>query len=350
MKQVLVRCTNWIGDAVMSLAALRELRRLQPQARLTLLAREWVAPIFEGQGVADRVVTLPNRSLGVRGVFRVGRRLRGFDTAVLFQNAFEAALLALAARIPNRLGYNTDGRRLLLTRGVRPRIKDLGRHQTFYYLDLLFRTGVSPIDYLQDPSFRPDIGLTPSPAQLEAADSLLSEAGADPGKPLVGLNPGAAFGSAKRWFPERYAEVADRLIEETGAEVVLLGSDSETPIAVRVRESMKRTPRFLVGRTSLSTLIGVLARCRLFLGNDSGPMHLSAALGVPLVAVFGSTDEVATGPFSPNAVVIHKHVECSPCLLRECPIDLRCFDRIHSGEVFRAAHRLFTQNPAQGRP
>ena len=334
----------------MSLAALRELRRLQPQARLTLLAREWVAPIFEGQGLADHVVTLRNRSLGVRGVFRVGRRLRGFDTAVLFQNAFEAALLALTARIPNRIGYTTDGRGLLLTRGARARIKDLGRHQTFYYLDLLYQTGVSPIDYLQDPCFRPDIRLTPSPAQLEAADSLLGESGADRGKPLVGLNPGAAFGSAKRWFPERYAEVADRLIEEMGAEVVLLGSSAEAPIAFRVRESMKRTPRFLVGRTSLSALIGVLARCRLFLGNDSGPMHLSAALGVPLVAVFGSTDEVATGPFSPNAVVIHKHVECSPCLLRECPIDLRCFDRIHSEEVYRAARRLLSENRAPRRP
>ncbi|MDE2925019.1 MAG: lipopolysaccharide heptosyltransferase II [Acidobacteriota bacterium] len=350
MKQVLVRCTNWIGDAVMSLAALRELRRLQPQARLTLLAREWVAPIFEGQGVADQVVTLENRSLGVRGVFRVGRRLRGFDTAVLFQNAFEAALLALTARIPNRIGYTTDGRRLLLTQGVRPRIKDLGRHQTYYYLDLLFQAGVSSIDYLEDSSFRPDIHLTPSRAQLESADSLLGEAGVESGRPLVGLNPGAAFGSAKRWFPERYAEVADRLIEEAGAEVVLLGSSSETPIAVRVREQMKQTPRFLVGRTSLSALIGVLARCRLFLGNDSGPMHLSAALGVPLVAVFGSTDEVATGPLSPQATVIHKHVECSPCLLRECPIDLRCFDRIHSGEVYRAARRLLTRNQAPGRP
>lgn len=350
MKQVLVRCTNWIGDAVMSLAALRELRRLQPQARVTLLAREWVAPIFEGQGVADHLVTLQNRSLGVRGVFREGRRLRGFDTAVLFQNAFEAALLALTARIPNRIGYTTDGRRLLLTQGVRPRIKDLGRHQTFYYLDLLFQTGISTIDYLQAPSFRPDIRLNPSQAQLEAADSLLDEVGTDRGKPLVGLNPGAAFGSAKRWFPERYAEVADRLIEEMGAEVVLLGSSPETAIAARVRECMKMTPRFLVGGTSLSTLIGVLARCRLFLGNDSGPMHLSAALGVPLVAVFGSTDEVATGPFSPNAVVIHKHVECSPCLLRECPIDLRCFDRIHAGEVYRAAQRQLLENQVQRHP
>lgn len=334
----------------MSLAALRELRRLQPRARLTLLAREWVAPIFEGQGVADRVVTLPNRSLGVRGVFRVRRQLERFDTAILFQNAFEAALLALTAGIPNRIGYTTDGRRLLLTRGVRPRIKDLERHQIYYYLDLLFQTGVSPIDYLQDASFRPDIHLTPSREQLDSADSLLGLAGADRGKPLVGLNPGAAFGSAKRWFPERYAEVADRLIEEMGAEIVLLGSSSEEPIAYKVRESMKRTPRFLVGRTSLSDLIGILARCRLFLGNDSGPMHLSAALGVPLVAVFGSTDEVATGPFSENAAVLHKHVECSPCLLRECPIDLRCFDRIHSGEVYRAAGRLLAENQGPGRP
>ena len=340
MQQVLIRCTNWIGDAVMSLAALRELRRLESKAHLTLVAREWVAPIFAGQGIADHLVTLENRSLGLSRLFRKGRQLRGFDTAVLLQNAFGAALLALIAGIPNRIGYTTDNRRFLLTRGVKPRTNHLGCHQIFYYLDLLFQAGISPVDYLNTPSFQPDISLTPSRECLEAADSLLHDMGADRSKPLVAVNPGATFGSAKRWFPQRYGEVSDRLISEIGAEILLIGSTSERSIAEEIQAGMRHSPCSLVGLTQLSTLIGVLARCQLFVGNDSGPMHLAAALGIPQVAIFGSTDEVATGPFNQKAVVIHKHVECSPCLLRECPIDLRCFNRIHPDEVYETARQV----------
>ncbi len=338
-RRTLVRGTNWIGDTIMSLAAFRELRRLFPQDRITLLARRWVAGLFEQQGLVDDV--MHPEDLG--GWIGVRRRLKGFDRAILFQNAFRAGLQAFLGGVPERIGYATDGRRLLLTRRAVPRIRQLDRHQAYYYLDLLHQTGLSEIDYLDNPEFQPDIRLHPPDVWIEEARRLLNSEGIQQGSLLAVLNPGAAFGSAKRWFPDRYAELADRLIDECGAQVAVVGSNSERAIAEQVRGSMRRGDRLhlLSGKTSLAALAGVIACCDCFVSNDSGPMHLAAALGIPQVAIFGSTDEVATGPFSPKARVLHKHVECSPCLLRECPIDQRCFDRISVEEVFEAVCKVF---------
>lgn len=337
-RRTLVRGTNWIGDTVMSLAALRELRRLFPEDRITVLARRWVAGLLEGQGLADQV--LHPEDLG--GWAGVRRSLKGFDRAILFQNAFRAGLQAFLAAIPERIGYATDGRRFLLTQRAVPRIRQLHRHQVFYYLDLLHQGGLSSLDYLNDSAFQPDIRLNPPTGWTEQARKLLESAGVQSQAPLVVLNPGAAFGPAKRWFPRRYAALADRLIGERGAEVAVVGSEAERPIAEQVRDSMRRPDRLhiLSGGTSLAALAGVIAACDCFVSNDSGPMHLAAALDVPQVALFGSTDEVATGPWSEKAQVLHKHVECSPCLLRECPIDLRCFSRISADEVFEAACKV----------
>ena len=337
-RRTLVRGTNWIGDTIMSLAAFRELRRLFPDDRITLLARPWVAGLFEEQGLVDEVVH--PEDLG--GWIGLRRRLKGFDRAILFQNAFRAGLQALIAGIPERIGYASDGRRLLLTRPATPRIRQLKRHQVFYYLDLLHQSGLAPLDYLNQAAFQPDIRLHPPSAWIEQAGRLLSEAGLEQGRPFVVLNPGAAFGPAKRWFPERYAALADRLMGECGAEVAVVGSTAERPIAEQIRGSMQLGSRLriLSGKTSLASLAGVIASCDCFVTNDSGPMHLAAALEIPQLAIFGSTDEVATGPFSEKARILHKHVECSPCLLRECPIDLRCFSRISADEVFEAACKV----------
>lgn len=336
-EKILVRSTNWIGDAVMSVAALRELRRLYPDAHLTLLARSWVAGVFEGQKLVDEVQVLKDGTSSLRRVLHASRELSGFDRAILFQNAFEAALLVFLAGIPRRIGYGTQGRSFLLTHPARPRIERLNRHQVYYYLDLLFQTGLSPSDYLNAPGFHPEIRLSPQPRALHRARELLHEVGVAPVSPLVGLNPGASYGPAKHWATDRYAALADRLIETRRAEVLVVGHAREEPIAREIASHMRRQPRILTGRTDLSTLMAVLSLCRLLITNDSGPMHLAAALDVPQVALFGSTDERATGPYSQSARVIHKHVECSPCLLRECPIDLRCFNRITVDEVYEAA-------------
>jgi heptosyltransferase-2 len=339
-RSILVRGTNWIGDSVLSLAALRELRRLFPDDHLAILVKEWVAGVFEDPELVDEVIVLDNNQRCLRSIR--SNQLWRFDQAILFQNAFEAALLTFLSRIPERVGYSTDWRGLLLTRSARPRIKPLGRHQVYYYLDLLYQTKVSPVDYLASSEFQPNIRLKASERGLERRREVLHRRGVKPDAPLIGLNPGAYFGSAKRWLTDRYASLADRFVSELGAEVLIFGSRNEQGIAEEIESYMSHQPRILAGQTDLSTLIALVSSCALFVTNDSGPMHLAAALDIPQIAIFGSTDEVATGPFSSKAKVIHKHVDCSPCLLRECPTDLRCFNRIEVDEVFQTAKEMLS--------
>ncbi|HSR68362.1 MAG TPA: lipopolysaccharide heptosyltransferase II [Acidobacteriota bacterium] len=331
---ILISGTNWIGDAVMSVAAIRELRRLFPDQALTLLAKRWVSGLFEGQGLVDAVVH-PEDYPGTR----LPGRLRGFSHAVLFRNSFKAALQVWTARIPRRIGYARDFRSWMLTCAARPRIRSLGRHQTYYYLDLLFQCGLSERNYLEEDDFQPDVRLEARPEWVEQARALLRQEGIDEGERLAVIHAGAAYGAAKRWFPERYGQLAGRLIREEDARVVLVGSQSERPLAEQVQAASPEPLCLLNGRTSLGQLMGLISLSACFISNDSGPMHLAAALGVPQVALFGSTDLDATGPFSPQARAIYKKVECSPCLLRECPIDLRCFAGISVDEVLQAARR-----------
>ncbi|MGH9338320.1 MAG: lipopolysaccharide heptosyltransferase II [Acidobacteriota bacterium] len=340
--RILVRATNWIGDCVMSLPALREIRQLFPDHRLTLLARPWVAGLYKGQCLVDEILLLEEGQSSFRRVREMRHKLRVFEGAVLFQNAFEAALMVYLARIPERIGYSTEGRGLFLTRHAHPRIKDSHRHQVFYYLDLLYQTRLSPVDYLNCRTFRPDIRLNPTEEGLAQAKTLLEQNNVDSSRPLVGLNPGAYYGPTKRWFTDRYASLADRLVRDQDANVIIIGHSGELKIAEEIQANMRFSPAILSGQTDLSTLIALISLCRLFISNDSGPMHLAAALSVPQIALFGSTDDRATGPFDPRSVVIHKHVECSPCLLRECPIDLRCFSRIEVEEVYETACRLLS--------
>ncbi len=340
--KVFIRSTNWIGDAVMSVAALRELRCLYPKDHLVLAARPWVAGLFEDQGLVDEIVSVDTTSSRVTNFRHAVSVARGSDQAVLLQNAFGAALVALAARIPDRAGYRTDGRTWLLTRSATPRIKRLGRHQIYYYLDLLYQTGLSPTDYLSDSDYKPDIHLVAGVQFLASAEQLLAENGIVRNRPVVGINPGAFFGSAKRWFADRYAAVADLLIQRLDAQILIFGSREEKRLADEIRDSMHYRPVILAGATDLSSLMALISLCDLFITNDSGPMHLAAALGTPQIALFGSTDEIATGPYSAKAQVVHKHVECSPCLLRECPLDLRCFERIKVDEVYELARTTLT--------
>jgi heptosyltransferase-2 len=335
-ERILIRGTNWIGDTVMSLAALREIRRIFPGAHLSILAKDWAAGVLSGQELVDEIIAFDRNRSSLRQL----RRARKYDLAILFQNAFEAALLTFLARIPERAGYDLQLRGLLLTRRAQPRIKLLNRHQIYYYLDLLYQTGISSVNYLETKEFSPDISLKPTGEGLEKARILINDARIAPDSPIVGLNPGAYFGPAKRWFTDRYAALADRLIEDSGSEVIILGSPGEQKIAEEIQGFMNRRPHILTGKTDLETLVALISLCRLFVTNDSGPMHLGAALEVPLLAIFGSTDEIATGPCSTRAKVIHKHVECSPCLRRDCPIDLRCFSRISVDEVYKTAAEL----------
>jgi heptosyltransferase-2 len=339
-KRILIRGTNWIGDTVMSLAAFRELRSLYPEAHLAAYVKEWVAGVLREQGLVDEIITFGNRDSG----FGDSKRLRSFDTAVLFQNAFRAALQARMAGIPERIGYNTDGRSILLTRKAVPRIKALNRHQIYYYLDLLYQTGLSGTDYLNEPGFHPDISIRPTTYGLRKAGELLMQEGIrDDNTPLIGINPGAYFGPAKRWLTERYGKLADMLTSRYNAAILVFGSADELPIAQEMAAEMKARPLILTGKTDLETYIALISLSRVFITNDSGPMHIAASLDVPQVAIFGSTDDSATGPRSPRAQVIHKHVECSPCLLRECPLDMRCFTSIEVEEVMEAVRESLAE-------
>jgi heptosyltransferase II len=351
VRRLLVRGTNWVGDSVISLPALKQVRQLFSRAHISLLVLPWVSGIYEEVGYIDEVMIYDREGThrGARGRWNLARSLRSaqFDVAILFQNAFEAAFLTWLAGVPIRAGYSRDGRGWLLTHPVTIYPQTLKVHQSYYYLDLIdqlaqrnrvvmsvlpsvSRTG-SPAGPL------PDISLHVGSSRRQAARTRLQECGVDFSKKLVGVNPGAFFGSAKRWPSERYGNLLDRLIERQGANIVVFGSHNETAIAERIRAAMRHEAVLLTGKTQLSELIAMIACCDLFVTNDSGPMHLAAALRVPTLAIFGPTDEIATGPLSPTAVVLNKKVECSPCLLRECPIDHRCMTRITVDEVYERA-------------
>ncbi len=334
--KILVRATNWVGDGVMSLPALEALRARFPAAEIVLVAKPWVSEIYFYHPAVNRLIVYDpkTRHRGLSGFRKIVEEIRAetFDAAILFQNAFQAGLLAWAARIPVRIGYATDGRASLLTDAVvLPPPAQYG-HQAGYYLQLLFRAGL-----IENPQPPERYRLQIQPAEKTWAGKRLKSLGLSGPRFLVGLNPGAAFGPAKQWRIERYADLADRLIGALHADVLIFGSSAERPLAERIAHAMRHTPVVLAGQTSLRELMAMLAQCRLVITNDSGPMHLAAALGLPVVAIFGSTDERATGPLNARARVVKHAVDCNPCGLRECPIDFRCMEGVSVEAVHRAA-------------
>ena len=339
--KILVRATNWIGDAVMSLPALAAIRASFPKTEIAVLARPWVADIYAGQTAIDRVIPYRaargSRDLGAKWDLAKQLRREAFDCAILLQNAFEAALLVKLAGIPKRIGYDRDGRGWLLTDPIAvPKPGEIPRHQSFYYLELLRRAGI--LDSLpQSQAIRLD-GIEQATAR---GASRFGELGAR--MPVIGVSPGAAYGGAKRWMADGFAEAASRVALQESASVALFGSESERPLCDAIAESIRArgvAAINLAGRTTLRDFIDMAAACRLFLTNDSGAMHIASALGVRTVAVFGATDDIATGPTGPLARVVRQDVDCSPCLLRECPIDHRCMTRVTPDRVAAVAMDL----------
>ena len=332
--RILVRATNWVGDAVMSLPALRALRERFPRARISILAKPWVADLYGREPFCDQLIPYEARDIRVK--WQAARELGrcNFDCAILLQNAFEAAAVAWAARIPVRIGYARDGRSPLLTHAIAvPRPGEIPRHERFYYLELLRRAGI--IDAMPENDL---IRLDGAAAAREAGVRRLREFGL--GEVVIGVSPGAAFGSAKRWLPERFAESAERLACEIGASIAVFGSKGERELCATVTAALRAPSRNFAGETSLGEFIEMAAACRVYLTNDSGAMHIASALGVPTVAIFGATDDIGTGPTGPLARVVREPVECSPCLKRECPIDHRCMTRVPAARVAETALAL----------
>lgn len=344
LHRILIRGTNWIGDAVMSIPAMRELRRIFPHAHITLLVRPWVSGVYGNVDFVDEILLFDKTGgqRGPAGLLRMSAELRrrNFDAAFLFQNAFEAALLATLARIPIRIGYRRDGRGLLLTHGLRidPAVREA--HQAYYYLGIVSGLGLAPDRLRQPDASSLDVRVGTRPEGKQKARETLARHGIAPGTPLIGVNPGAAYGPAKRWLAERYARAADLLAARHRARTLVFGSAGEGKIAGEVAGAMASSPVVLAGLTTLEELMALLCECAVLITNDSGPMHLAAALGVPQVAIFGSTSEKATGPLSPRARVVREPVECSPCFLRSCPTDFRCMTRITVDRVVGEAEKL----------
>lgn len=356
---ILIRGVNWVGDAVMTMPAIREVRRAHPEARISLLMRPSVSPLFDHDPHIDEIIPCHDVYHGLAGKFSLARLLqqRNFSRAYLFQNAFDAALLAFLARIPERTGYRRDGRGLLLTRGVPFDKPAQQMHHIDYYLNLLKLAGVTSVPFSSgsdSTSALPWIYLLPE-ERIAARQRLQAL-----GRPVVALNPGAAYGSSKRWPAGRFADVAVRLIREKDAGVIILGGPKETGIAAEIysgiMQRLSRAGRFdpaevrvadFSGRTTLRELAALISEVDLLITNDSGPMHIGYAVRTPLVAIFGSTSPQHTGPVGKDVAILKKDIECSPCLKRECGRgDLKCMDMISAGEVFDAALRLIKTEKA----
>ena len=322
VSRLIVRAPNWLGDAVMALPALAAVRRAFAGRTLIVAAPAQVVPVFHEitPAAPDEILTIDRDREAAQL-----RAARG-DALLLLTNSFGSAWVARRSAIPERWGYRASGRGLLLTRAV-PRPKG-AVHQIEYYLALVRGLGIDAPDLA---NARPQ--MTPSPAARARADALLAAAGVEPGATIVGFAPGAAYGQAKRWPPDRVAQVIAALARQ-GVVAVLVGAGGDRPTARAIESTLPPGTRVvdLIGRTSLRELVGVVARCAAFVSNDSGAMHVAAALGVPLTAIFGPTDERATAPAG-QADVILRDVFCRPCMLRDCPIDHRCMKRIDVDSV-----------------
>jgi heptosyltransferase II len=331
---------NWLGDAVMTTPALGAVRAAFPEDVLTLVARPAVAELFRHHPHVDEIVVYdkPGKHAGAAGTVRLARELRRrrCGRAILFQNAFNAALLAFLAGVPDRWGYATDGRRFLLSRAVAVTEEALSLHHVEYYLRLVSDLGIPR-------PASPAMRLHVTDAERAAMRARLAGLGVPEERRILGINPGATYGSAKRWYPERFAAAADALSEEWGAAVVLMGTRPEMPIAGEIAAAMRRRPVDLSGRTSVRELMALLSLCTFLVTNDSGPMHIAAAEGVPLAAVFGPTNPRTTSPWTPLAKVVRVDVDCSPCLLRKCDRGHECMRGVTADMVVSAARNLMAE-------
>ena len=322
--EILIHAPNWLGDAVMALPAIRDVRRHFSDASLTIAARSSVAPLFRAVSGVDRLEVLDSG--------RVSAKLTA-DIGILLPNSFRSAWLFKRAGVKERWGYRSDFRSVLLTRAVRrPRMKV---HFGEYYSNLVRQLG------METGPLTPQLAVPAT--TISAAAKLLADRGWKPGQPLVGVAPGAAFGHAKRWPASRFAQLADMLSRDTGALCVVLGRAEDRDAGRDVRGIN------LVGQTDLTLLIGVLSHCRALVANDSGALHLAAALGVSVTGIYGPTDERYSTPLmscqeaGQRVTAMSEPVFCRPCFLADCPIDHRCMKRISTDRVYASVRALLEE-------
>lgn len=327
---------NWLGDTIMSLAALVALRQWLPQEDIHLVCPGPLAEVVRMAQVADRVWGWPQGTSSWQRV-RLLRQI-GAQRVILFPNSFRAALLTCWARVPERWGYAGRWRRFLLNRCVPGTRRPKGAHHSELYLELLRAMGWN--------GHVPAVQLSVPMGARFWARELIDEERAE--RPLIGICPGAAYGPAKKWPPERFVDAACRLRDSHGGTLVIMGSQGERESISSMAREMGAGVLNLAGKTDLPGLAAILAECQVVLCNDSGPMHLAAALGVPVVAVFGSTDPLVTAPLGPHRIV-SAGLACSPCLRRRCPEGhYQCLINVRVEEVVKAAEG-FLEREASGR-
>jgi len=346
MKRIVVRTPNWVGDAVMSLPALHQLRRVLPNAHITVASVAGSADIFIDAGFIDDVLIQKNR--GLLSAFRHARewRQRQFDVAILFPNAFGAAATALLARVPVRIGYATDRRGFLLTTSLLPPQWKEQRHESFYYLNIVAEVERLLLGSASSTEVEPHFALAVSDERKQNAREILVNHGARVERQLAIICPGSVNSRAKRWPAERYAVLADQLIAN-GFEVVLIGSAGELEVSEEVSRRCSSQPRILTGKTSVAEATAIIGIADILVTNDTGPAHVGAALQTPTLVIFGPTNPLTTYPFSATAEIIRHPPECAPCMLRDCPIDHRCMTAIFPDEVFQRAMSLVSERNVQ---
>jgi len=333
INKILIRGTNWIGDAILTIPAIEAIRATYPQAHIAVLAKSWVADIYRLFSSINEVIIYENKYDNILGVFRLAQLLkkRKFDLAILLQNAIEAAIISCAAGIPLRAGYNTDGRGILLTHRVQ-RSREINKlHQIDYYLEMVKALGCVSVNkelHLETKINRHD------------AQSILQKYIPDQQKGIIGIAPGATYGPAKRWSPARFAAVADKIADTYGCQIILLGGKSDGDTAEEVRSLAKNSLLNLAGKTNLKEAVYLISQCRLFLSNDSGLMHIAGALNIPTIAIFGSTNPATTSPAGNQSIIVRHEVSCSPCLKETCPTDFRCMELVSVEDVWKIAQEI----------
>jgi heptosyltransferase-2 len=330
---IIVRMPNWLGDLVMATPVLYDIRNKWPEAHITAMCQSNVAGLLKNDPNINELYSYSRPSQWIHSPQHreiIESLQHGeYDLGVLLTNSLSSAWWFWRGHVRNRIGYASHLRYLLLNKAV-PFPRNIeSQHLIQTYKMLLEPLGI-PLSLTQP-------ALYVSAEEQQTAKELLRSLGIDPEKHvIIGINPGAAFGSAKCWLPERFKNVTDRLLKHPEYVVIYFGDAAGAPLVNAICQGMPERVLNLAGKTNLRELVALIQQCKVFLTNDSGPMHIAAALKTPLVALFGSTSDIKTGPSYGNAKVIHKHVECSPCYKRVCPIDFRCMKRIEVDEVYQA--------------
>ncbi len=367
--RIVVGGTRWIGDAVMTIPALRELRRASPNAHITLAAGRWANDVFMDADFIDEILIIENQSGNkLQNIWRQAQTLNkyNFHLAIIFQNSFSSALIPFLARVPHRAGYATDGRAALLTHRIRLPAWRATRHEIYYYLNIINelhrrshatsniksrdnKSNAHRNNKVNDETYDfnysnndlknpvPSLNLNVSLARQQRAREILRQHGATLARPLIVICPGSTNSRAKRWGATSYARLADCLINEATAEVAFIGAKEEAEVTRSIVAQMQAQPIILTGHTTLAESIAVLSLCDVMISNDTGPAHIAAALHRPTLVIFGPTNPLTTAPFSSVAEVIREPPACAPCMLRDCPIDHRCMTRISVERVFNRA-------------